>query len=68
MSLNKHLLNLLSQRVMDDLKRKGDDMDRVADLSQDLQNLLSVRHRQIKTVCKELPNRDTICPFDQGSL
>lgn len=68
MSLNKHLLNLLSQRVMDDLKRKGDDMDRVADLSQDLQNLLSVRHHQIKTVCKVLPNRDTICPFDQGSL
>lgn len=68
MSLNKHLLNLFTQRVMDDLKRKGDDMDRVADLSQDLQNLLSVRHRQIKTVCKELPNRDTICPFDHGSL
>lgn len=67
-SLNKHLLNLLSQRVMDDLKRKGDDMDRVADLSQDLQNLLSVRRHQIKTVCKVLPNRDTICPFDQGSL
>ncbi|KAM3624301.1 uncharacterized protein V6R79_021794 [Siganus canaliculatus] len=29
------------ERVMDDLKRKGDDMDRVTDLSQDLQNLLS---------------------------
>ncbi|XP_056228574.1 envoplakin a [Seriola aureovittata] len=29
------------ERVMDDLKRKGDDMDRVSDLSQDLQNLLS---------------------------
>ncbi|XP_034425263.1 envoplakin a [Hippoglossus hippoglossus] len=29
------------ERVMDDLKRKGDDMDRVADLSLDLQNLLN---------------------------
>ncbi|KAM4604332.1 envoplakin a [Polymixia lowei] len=29
------------ERVMDDLKRKGDDMDRVADLSQDLQNVLN---------------------------
>ncbi|XP_076585532.1 envoplakin a [Chaetodon auriga] len=29
------------ERVMDDLKRKGDDMDRVTDLSQDLQNLLN---------------------------
>ncbi|XP_054635826.1 envoplakin a [Dunckerocampus dactyliophorus] len=28
------------ERVMDDLKRKGNDMDRVTDLSQDLQNLL----------------------------
>lgn len=53
---------------MDDLKRKGDDMDRVADLSQDLQNLLSVRHHQLKTACNELPSRDTIRPFDQGSL
>jgi len=30
------------QRVMEDLQRKGDDMDRVVDLSQDLQSLLSV--------------------------
>ncbi|KAM9857427.1 envoplakin a [Aulostomus maculatus] len=29
------------ERVMEDLKRKGNDMDRVTDLSQDLQNLLS---------------------------
>ncbi|XP_029357733.1 envoplakin a [Echeneis naucrates] len=29
------------ERVMDDLKRKGDDVDRVTDLSQDLQSLLS---------------------------
>ncbi|KAI3353015.1 hypothetical protein L3Q82_019597, partial [Scortum barcoo] len=29
------------ERVMDDLKRKGDDMDRVTDLSQDLQNLMN---------------------------
>ncbi|XP_070770595.1 envoplakin a [Enoplosus armatus] len=29
------------ERVMDDLKRKGDDMDRVSDLSQDLQNLMN---------------------------
>ncbi|XP_059196303.1 envoplakin a [Centropristis striata] len=29
------------ERVMDDLKRKGDDVDRVSDLSQDLQNLLN---------------------------
>ncbi|XP_070683693.1 envoplakin a [Pempheris klunzingeri] len=29
------------ERVMDDLKRKGDDVDRVTDLSQDLQNLLN---------------------------
>ncbi|XP_077462150.1 envoplakin a [Stigmatopora argus] len=29
------------ERVMDDLKRKGNDMDRVTDLSQDVQNLLS---------------------------
>ncbi|XP_071383533.1 envoplakin a [Centroberyx affinis] len=29
------------ERVMDDLKRKGDDMDRAVDLSQDLQNLLN---------------------------
>uniref|UniRef100_A0A3Q3MXH4 Envoplakin a n=1 Tax=Mastacembelus armatus TaxID=205130 RepID=A0A3Q3MXH4_9TELE len=29
------------ERVMDDLKRKGNDMDRVSDLSLDLQNLLS---------------------------
>lgn len=28
---------------MDDLKRKGDDMDRVTDLSHDLQDLLNVR-------------------------
>ncbi|XP_057700527.1 envoplakin a [Corythoichthys intestinalis] len=28
------------ERVMDDLKRKGNDMDRVTDLSKDLQNLL----------------------------
>lgn len=32
---------------MDDLKRKGDDMDRVADLSQDLQNLMNVRLKWI---------------------
>ncbi|KAG7265603.1 hypothetical protein CRUP_005948 [Coryphaenoides rupestris] len=30
------------KRVMEDLQRKGDDMDRVVDLSQDLQSLLSV--------------------------
>ncbi|XP_056136215.1 envoplakin a [Lampris incognitus] len=29
------------ERVMDDLKRRGDSMDRVVDLSQDLQNLLN---------------------------
>ncbi|KAM6941697.1 envoplakin-like [Lycodopsis pacificus] len=29
------------ERVIDDLKRKGDDMDRVTDLSQDLQSLLN---------------------------
>ncbi|XP_074486683.1 envoplakin a [Sebastes fasciatus] len=29
------------ERVVDDLKRKGDDMDRVADLSQDLQGVLN---------------------------
>ncbi|XP_029293558.1 envoplakin a [Cottoperca gobio] len=29
------------ERVMDDLKRKGDDVDRVVDLSQDLQGLLN---------------------------
>nr|XP_040041908.1 LOW QUALITY PROTEIN: envoplakin a [Gasterosteus aculeatus aculeatus] len=29
------------KRVMDDLKRKGDDIDRVTDLSQDLQSLLN---------------------------
>ncbi|XP_018520557.1 LOW QUALITY PROTEIN: envoplakin a [Lates calcarifer] len=29
------------ERVMEDLKRKGDDMDRVTDLSTDLQNLLN---------------------------
>ncbi|XP_068448396.1 envoplakin a [Clinocottus analis] len=29
------------ERVVDDLKRKGDDMDRVSDLSQDLQSLLN---------------------------
>ncbi|XP_068177424.1 envoplakin a [Antennarius striatus] len=29
------------ERVMEDLKRKGDDMDRVSDLSWDLQNLLN---------------------------
>lgn len=63
MSLNKHLLHLLSQRVMDDLKRKGDDMDRVADLSQDLQNLLSVRRHQMKTVCKVLPNKGHNMPI-----
>lgn len=28
---------------MDDLKRKGDDMDRISDLSLELQNLLNVR-------------------------
>lgn len=33
---------------MDDLRRKGDDMDRVTDLSHDLQNLLSVRCYEIK--------------------
>lgn len=31
------------QRVMEDLKRKADDMDRVSDLSLDLQKLLNVR-------------------------
>lgn len=31
------------QRVMDDLKRKEEDMDRISDLSLDLQNLLNVR-------------------------
>ena len=31
------------QRAMEDLQRKGDDMDRAVDLSQDLQSLLSVR-------------------------
>lgn len=40
---NEHLQIFLLQRVDDDLKRKGDDMDRMADLSQDLQNLLNVR-------------------------
>lgn len=38
------------QRVMDDLKRKGDDMDRVADLSLDLQNLLNVRIKCSKCI------------------
>lgn len=32
-----------SQRVVDDIKRKGDDIDRVIDLSADLQDLLDVR-------------------------
>uniref|UniRef100_A0A7N6F839 Envoplakin a n=1 Tax=Anabas testudineus TaxID=64144 RepID=A0A7N6F839_ANATE len=35
------------ERVMDDLKRKGNDIDRVSDLSLDLQNLLSVRLKLI---------------------
>uniref|UniRef100_A0A3P8RT65 Envoplakin a n=1 Tax=Amphiprion percula TaxID=161767 RepID=A0A3P8RT65_AMPPE len=35
------------ERVTDDLKRKQDDIDRVTDLSQDLQNLLNVRLKQI---------------------
>uniref|UniRef100_A0A665XA62 Desmoplakin SH3 domain-containing protein n=1 Tax=Echeneis naucrates TaxID=173247 RepID=A0A665XA62_ECHNA len=39
------------ERVMDDLKRKGDDVDRVTDLSQDLQSLLSVRTEWIITQC-----------------
>uniref|UniRef100_A0A3B5M8V2 Envoplakin a n=1 Tax=Xiphophorus couchianus TaxID=32473 RepID=A0A3B5M8V2_9TELE len=34
------------KRVVDDLKRKEEDMERVADLSQDLQNLLNVRTKQ----------------------
>lgn len=40
---DEHLHIFSPQRVADDLKRKGDDMDRMADLSQDLQNLLNVR-------------------------
>uniref|UniRef100_A0A3Q1GAL5 Envoplakin a n=1 Tax=Acanthochromis polyacanthus TaxID=80966 RepID=A0A3Q1GAL5_9TELE len=35
------------ERVTDDLKRKQDDIDRVTDLSQDVQNLLNVRLKQI---------------------
>lgn len=32
-----------SQRVVEDIKRKGDDIDRVIDLSADLQDVLDVR-------------------------
>uniref|UniRef100_A0A4W6F090 Envoplakin a n=1 Tax=Lates calcarifer TaxID=8187 RepID=A0A4W6F090_LATCA len=39
------------ERVMEDLKRKGDDMDRVTDLSTDLQNLLNVRIKWITIQC-----------------
>lgn len=34
---------MLLQRVVEDLKRKGNDMDRISDLSLDLQNLFNVR-------------------------
>lgn len=34
-----------SQRVMNDLKRKGDDMERITGLSHELQNLLNVRRK-----------------------
>lgn len=37
------MFNSAPQRVMDDLRRKGDDMDRISDLSLDLQNMLNVR-------------------------
>lgn len=37
------LYNSSLQRVMNDLKKKGNDIDRVSDLSLDLQNLLDVR-------------------------
>lgn len=37
------MFNSALQRVMDDLKRKGEDMDRISNLSLDLQNLLNVR-------------------------
>lgn len=37
------MFNSAPQRVMDDLKRKGEDMDRISNLSLDLQNLLNVR-------------------------
>uniref|UniRef100_A0A3Q3WRL3 Uncharacterized protein n=1 Tax=Mola mola TaxID=94237 RepID=A0A3Q3WRL3_MOLML len=42
------------ERVMEDLKRKGDDMDRMTYLSHDLQNLLNVR--LIIAIEKELVN------------
>lgn len=42
---------------MDDLKRKGDDMDRVSDLSNDLQNLLTVRLVDFNIKCILALNR-----------
>lgn len=36
------------QRVVDDLKRREDDVDRVSAVSEDLQNLLNVRALKTK--------------------
>uniref|UniRef100_A0A8C9XJV5 Envoplakin a n=1 Tax=Sander lucioperca TaxID=283035 RepID=A0A8C9XJV5_SANLU len=46
--------------VMDDLKRKGDDMDRVTDLSQDLQSLLNVRLKRIIIQCYNILARECV--------
>lgn len=36
------LFSFTRKRVIEDIKRKGDDMDRVVDLSKDLRNTLKV--------------------------
>lgn len=51
---------------MDDLKRKGDDMDRVADLSQDLQNLMNVRLKWIIIQFYKILTRECIGNYRHG--
>lgn len=56
---------MLLQRVVEDLKRKGNDMDRISDLSLDLQNLFNVRmkFRQKKKDIMLLSNSNNCSNF-----
>uniref|UniRef100_A0A8C3B2J8 Envoplakin a n=1 Tax=Cyclopterus lumpus TaxID=8103 RepID=A0A8C3B2J8_CYCLU len=56
------------ERVVDDLKRKGDDIDRVTDLSQDLQSLLNVRLKWIVTQCCKILVSCVSCLLQEKGL
>ncbi|XP_030638711.1 envoplakin a [Chanos chanos] len=56
------------ERVVEDIKRKGDDMDRVVDLSQDLQNILNEYERNCDKYSATLPSADAPKSYPTISL